>query len=210
MKHDSRFNVMVAGICLAALAGTVHADDAALNFELPSAASFYVKNSQSIRSRSYLLALNEEDAAKQQKPIGISPAAEVEPPMFSSSNIHKYLGLGTLALAVATAIAPKPAEVKGREPTPAEKDEQDSSTHAMLGKAAAAMAAATVTTGLLAHWDDFHLEDGLLDPDNLHAMLGTAGALAILYAVSQAPDAQHAGTGVAGGVAMGIAIKLTW
>jgi multidrug efflux pump subunit AcrB len=38
--------------------------------------------------------------------------------------------------------------------------------------------AATVMTGLLYHWDDFHLEDGLTDPDNLHVML--AGVITLL------------------------------
>ncbi|OGS96196.1 MAG: hypothetical protein A3H31_09275 [Gallionellales bacterium RIFCSPLOWO2_02_FULL_57_47] len=206
MKCNARLKNIAASACLAAISGMVYADDTVQDIVIPSMASTYTGG-----SRSYMLALNDTGAVKEQ--AGATPAmqtAEFEPPMFSGSNAHKYLGLGTLALVVATAIAPKPAEIEDRAPTQAELDAQKSSTHAKLGRAAAALAAATVTTGLLAHWDDFHLEDGWTDPDNLHALLGTAGALAMLAAVSQAPEGGHAGTGMAGGIAMGIAIKLTW
>lgn len=205
MKRNVRFKNIVAGICMAALAGTVHADDTVQDIAIPSIASTYTNS-----SKSYMLALNEGNATKVQVAMPVAPIAEFEPPMFSGSNAHKYLGLGTLALVVATAILPKPPEVEGRALTQAEIDAQNSSTHAKLGRATAAMAAATVATGLLAHWDDFHLEDGMSDPDNLHAILGTAGALAMLYAVSQAPGGGHGGMGMAGGVAMAVAIKITW
>ena len=76
------------------------------------------------------------------------------------------------------------------------------------------LAAATVATGLLAHWDDFHFEDGITDPDNLHALLGTAGMLTMAYAVGHAADPSngkgHAGKAIAGAVLMAAAIKITW
>ena len=203
MKPNVRFKNIVTVLCMTVLAGTAHAGDTALNPEWPSAASLYARKAPFMDSRYYMLALNEGGGAQGQVAMPVTPAAGFEPPLFSGSNAHKYLGLGTLALVVATAIAPKPSEH-------APLDEQKSSTHAKLGRAAAAMAAATVTTGLLAHWNDFHLEDGLYDPDNLHALLGTAGAIAMLYAVSKAPASEHAGMGMTGGVAMGIAIKITW
>ncbi|MDO8262934.1 MAG: hypothetical protein Q7T21_06890 [Gallionella sp.] len=206
MKCNARLKNIAASACLAALSGMAYADDTVQSIAIPSLANTYTNG-----SKSYMLALNDADAA--QKQASAAPAiqtAEFEPPMFSGSNAHKYLGLGTLALVVATAIAPKPPEVEGRALTQAELDAQKSSNHAKLGRAAATLAAATVTTGLLAHWDDFHLEDGWTDPDNMHALLGTAGALAMLAAVSQAPGGGHAGVGMAGGVAMGVAIKLTW
>lgn len=206
MKCNIGFRNMVASACLAALSGMAYAGDTVQDIAIPSIASTYTNG-----SKSYMLALNDADAAqKQASSTPVTQAAEFEPPMFSGSNAHKYLGLGTLALVVATALAPKPPEIEGRAPTQAELDAQKSSTHAKLGRAAATMAAATVTTGLLAHWDDFHLEDGWTDPDNMHALLGTAGALGMLYAVSKAPGGGHAGVGMAGGVAMGIAVKLTW
>src|SRR4030066_1131942 len=210
MKRKFGLRNIAAGICMAAAAGTVHADETAQNLEFPSAASLYTRNSPFIDSRSYMLALNEDDAAQGQAATHVAPAAEFKPPLFSGSNVHKHLGLATLALVGATVIAPKPPEIEDRAPTQAELDAQESSTHAKLGRATAALAAATVTTGALAHWDDFHFEAGLYDPDNLHALLGTAGSLAMLYAVSKAPSGGHAGMGMAGGVAMGVAIKITW
>jgi len=198
---------IAASACLMALPGMVYADNIMQNIAIPSITSNYTHG-----SKSYMLALNDADAAQKQTVAAgaASQNANFEPSMFSGSNVHKYLGLTTLALVVATALAPKPPEVEDRALTQAELDAQKSSNHAKLGRAAATMAAATVTTGLIEHWDDFHVEDGWTDPDNLHAMLGTAGALAMLYAVSKAPGGGHGGMGMAGGVAMGIAIKLTW
>lgn len=205
MKRNYGFKNIAISACLVAASGLVYADDAMQNIAIPSIASPYTMG-----SKSYMLALNDADAARQTSSTPAAQAAVFEPPMFSKSNAHKYLGLGTVALVVATALAPKPAEVEGGAPTQAQLDAQKSSNHAKLGRAAATLAAATVATGLFAHWDDFHLEDGWTDPDNMHALLGTAGALAMLYAVSQAPDGGHAGVGAAGGVAMAVAIKLTW
>lgn len=206
MKLTSRFSMIASSALLVALPGMAYAGSAAHDVVIPSLSSPYTMG-----SKSYLLALNEADASPKQ--AGATPtvqAAKFEPPMFSKSNAHKYLGLGTVAMVVATALAPKPEEIEGRPATQAELDAQKSSTHAKLGRAAATLAAATVVTGLLAHWDDFHLEDGWADPDNLHVMLGSAGALAMLYAVSKAPEGGHAGAGIAGGAAMAVAIKLTW
>lgn len=207
MKCNVVFKNVAASACLAVFSGMAYSgDDTLRDIAIPSVASAYTNG-----SKSYMLALNDADSVqKQAGSAPVTQAAEFKPPMFTGSNVHKYLGLGTVALVVATAIAPKPAEYEHTAPTQAQLDEQKSSTHAKLGRAAAAMAAATVTTGLLAHWEDFHLEDGWTDPDNLHALLGTAGALAMLVAVSQAPGGGHAGLGMAGGVAMGAAIKLTW
>lgn len=205
MKCNVRFRNIAASACLVAISGMAYADNGVQDAAIPSLASTYTNG-----SKSYMLALNDAAPRETSAAVPVAQAAEFEPPIFTGSNVHKYLGLGTLAFVAATVLAPKPAEIEGRAPTQAELDSQKSSTHAKLGRAAAAFAAATVTTGLLAHWDDFHLEDGWTDPDNMHALLGTAGALAMLYAVSQAPGGGHAGAGMAGGVAMGVAIKLTW
>ena len=207
MKCYLRFISIAASACLVALPGMAHASDNLLQVEIPSLSDKYTQG-----SKSYMLAMNDAETPSQNMAgnTQASQAAEFEPPLFSGSNAHKYLGLGTLALVVATAIAPKPAEVEGAAPTQAQLDEQNSSAHAKLGRAAATFAAATAVSGLLTHWDDFHLEDGWSDPDNLHALLGAAGALAMMAAVNQAPDGGHAGVGMAGGVGMAIAIKLTW
>jgi len=203
-----RFDNIAAILCLAAFSASTYAGEASLNLEFPSPA--YTASSFSSNSPPLMVALNEVNDVKDQNAIPSSSKAEFEPSFFTGSNLHKYLGLGTVALAIATAVAPKPPEIEDRLPTPAEVSAQDSSTHAKLGRATATMAAATVASGLITHWGDFHLEDGITDPDNLHALLGAAGALAIMYAVSKAPDEGHAGKGIFGGIAMGVAVKLTW
>jgi len=192
-------------LCLAAFSASTYADEATLNLKLPT--TTYTAPSFSSGTQSFMLALNE---SKNQSEISTPTRTKFESPFFTGSNAHKYLGLGTLALAIATTIAPKPPEIEDRAATPAEIDAQDSSAHAKFGRATAAMAAATVASGLLSHWDDFHIEDGIFDPDNLHALFGTAGALAIMYAISKAPGEGHAGKGMVGGIAMGVAVKLTW
>ncbi len=200
-------NIFVC-ICLMALSGMAYADDTVVNLALPTAASFYTNNFQLLKSQSYLLAANEADAVQGQAgatsaiTAPVTPAAEFKPPLFTTSKAHQYLGLGTLALLGLTVMTTPDTE---RNTKP-----QTSGTHQSLGRATAAMAAATVATGLLFHWDDINFEDGFTDPDILHAMLGTAGALAMLYAVSVAPGHGHSSAGIAGGVAMGVAIKLNW
>ncbi|MGA8863901.1 MAG: hypothetical protein WBM09_02550 [Gallionella sp.] len=197
---------IAVGICLAISPGVVYADDTAGNIVLPTAASFYTDDFQSLKSPSfdsnaYLLAANEGGAV--QKQADATPAAEFKPPLMSGRKAHEYLGLGTLALFGLTAITAPDDERNNTQP-------QNSGTHHSLGRATAAMAAATVVTGLLFHWDDFHFEDGFADPDNLHVMLAGAGALAMLYAVSVAPAHNHSSAGIAGGAAMIVAVKLTW
>jgi len=194
---------------LASLSGAVYADVAVQGTVLPSATAMYTQN-----SKSYMLALNESDVVIGQANATAATAttdpsaqsAEFEPPLLSGSNAHKYMGLATLALVGLTAIT-APEEEEG---VTVSTKSRTQGTHQSLGRLTAAMAAATVTSGLLAHWDDFHLEDGLTDPDNLHVMLGTLGALAMLNAVSKAPGNGHPGTGIAGGAMMAVAIKLTW
>jgi hypothetical protein len=68
---------------------------------------------------------------------------------------------------------------------------------------------------LIVHWDDFHLEDGLTDPDNLHVLLGLTGAAAMAVATANSAKvktgtASHAGLAMAGAAGMVVAIKLTW
>jgi hypothetical protein len=76
------------------------------------------------------------------------------------------------------------------------------------------MAAATVMTGLVVHWNDIQWEDPFTDPDKLHARLGTAGALMMIYAVNKSAHStvptNHAGIAELGALAMIVAIKLTW
>jgi hypothetical protein len=216
MELNVKVASMAASICLAVLSELVHADDVVTNLELPTAASFYTNNFQSLRSQSpnsqsfdlrsfnsgvYLLAANEGDTVQGQ--ADVAPAADFKPPLMSGRKAHQYLGLGTLALFGLTALtAPDGEKHNANPPT--------TGTHQSLGRATAAMAAATVLTGLIYHWDDIHWEDPFTDPDKMHARLGAAGALLMLYAVSVAPAHNHSSAGIAGGAAMVVAVKLTW
>lgn len=208
MKSNVGIYKVFAGICLVSLSSLVYADVTVPESAMLSSVSSYTQG-----STTYMVALNESDvviaepdtAAKAPIAGAASQQPEFEPPMFSGSNAHKFLGLGTLALVAATALT-APEEDEGGTSTKS----RTQGTHQSLGRLTAAMAAATVTTGLLAHWDDFHLEDGITDPDNLHVLLGMVGAALMLNTVSKAPGNGHPATGIAGGVAMGAAIKLTW
>ena len=124
---------------------------------------------------------------KEAKPV-------YEERLFTANNVHKYLGIGSIAAAAGTLITPK----------------EEDGAHEALARTAAGLGVAAVVTGLIFHWDDFDLSDGVSDPDNLHVMLTTAGTLGYLAAVSEAPDEGHAGFGGAGAVAMAIGIKVNW
>src|ERR1019366_2727649 len=201
MKCRFKFRNIVASICLAALSGMAYADDTAVNLALPTAASFYTRN---LNFQSCLLAANEAEAVRGQAGVTpVTPAAEFQPPLMSGRKAHEYLGLGTLALFGLTALTAPGGERNNTNPP-------TTGTHQSLGRATAAMAAATVMTGLIYHWDDIHWEDPFTDPDKMHARLGAAGALLMLYAVSVAPAHVHSSAGIAGGAAMVVAVKLTW
>jgi hypothetical protein len=199
----ARFKQLAAMLCLSVIAGSGYAADGALDLTLP-ASSYYTTQTQA----SFMLAQNDADTGKTKSDAATeTPAAAFEPKMFSGSKVHQYLGVGTAALAglaFATHIHPVgnvPREVNG--------------THGELGKAAGIMALATVATGVYAHWDDFNLEDGWSDPDNLHVLLATTGALLMSYAVYQSATqttgtVSHAGMAELGALGMVAAIKLTW
>lgn len=200
---------MSAAACVAALSGTAYAQDAA--FDLPMTSSAYVKDYESFK-----LAANDAVGTSVKTSGSAAPEikkSEFEPATFSGSNAHKYLGLGTIVFAGLTAMA-APEDNECETAGCVQQPRDTNGTHAKLARATVAMAGAAVVTGLIAHWDDFHLEDGLTDPDNLHALLGTAGMLTMAYAVSKAADPYnsngHAGKAIAGAVMMAAAIKITW
>ncbi len=112
---------------------------------------------------------------------------------FSYNKMHQYTGLSTLALVALTAVLPK-----------------DDDLHKYTATLAAASAAATAGGGLFVHWNDFDLSEGLTEPDNLHVLFAGLGVLAVIAAAVSAPDDSHIGLGVAGGLSIGAAVKLTW
>lgn len=140
------------------------------------------------------LAMNESESPKTKAKPAKDLHVNFEEPSFSPEKFHQYMGLTTLGLVALTAMLPK----------------EEDGPHEMAGTAAAVMAGATVANGLIFHWDDFHFEDGFTDPDNMHMMLGTLGAVLMAAAISQAPEGGHAGLGIGGGVAMATAVKITW
>jgi hypothetical protein len=205
----SKFKNVAASICMLALSGAVYASEAQPSFELPTVARSFTGN-----SKSYLLALNEADvASKPVLAVPLSKPAEFKPPFFTMSNAHQYLGLGTVLFMGLTAMT---APDEGCEKNCGTQPPRQTfgTTHTRLARTAAKMAIATVATGLIAHWDDFHLEDGFSDPDNQHVMLGATGAALMLYAVHKSATSttptSHAGLAELGGAAMLVAIKLTW
>lgn len=241
MKCRVKFRNIFASICLTALSGMVYADDTAENLELPTAASFYTNNFQSLKSRSlksrsfnsqsfnsqsfnssaYLLAANEADAVQGQADATsaitapVTPASEFKPPLMSGRKAHQYLGLSTVVLAGLTMMAAPGEDCENCPPASQPPPRQTSgTTHTRLARATAAMAVATVATGLVFHWNDIHWEDAFTDPDKMHARLAATGALLMLYAVNKSAKStvptSHAGIAELGAAAMVVAIKLTW
>ena len=196
------------GICLAALAGTAHAGESSIDLSLPSR-NYYTQD-----TRSFLLAAYESDDAKFKSTMeSVSPAADFKPPLFSVGKAHQYLGIGTVVLAGLTALSHPEEECDGAS-CPANQPREVNGSHARLAKVTVAMAAATIATGLYAHWDDFNLADGLADPDNLHVLLAVTGAALMAYAVNlsanSAVPVNHAAIAEAGALGMVVAIKLNW
>ena len=207
MQGKHLFRSGSALIALLAIAGVAQAQDIDLN--LP--AQTYVQN-----AGSFMLAANEADVMvkKEATTVAATPKEPYEPPLWSGSNAHMALGLATIMAAGLTGMtAPEEGCESNCGPTPVARDVNG--THAQLAKLTVALAAATIASGLLTHWDDFHLEDGLTDPDNLHVLLGVTGAVMMAVATANSAKvttgtASHAGLAMAGAAGMVVAIKLTW
>ena len=207
---------IASGILMAVLTGKACADDTAMAFDPTTATGAYVQDhrftgSDTFKHPAFLLAANEGDAAKQLQDV--IPPAEFAPSPITGRKIHQYLGLSTVALAGLTMLAAPDDGCEGCT-SQSEPRQTSGTTHTRLARATAAMAVATVITGLVYHWDDFHLEDGFADPDNQHVMLAGAGTLLMLYAVNKSASSSvptsHAGIAELGAVTMLFAIKLTW
>ena len=202
MNIDSRLGQFAAAVCLAALTATGYAAEPLLDLTLPDSRLF------SPEAKSFMLAATDDDVAKANSTmVQAAPAVAFEPKSFSKRKIHQYLGVSTAVLAgLAFVTHPHPSDPNAPR--------QVNGTHAQLAKATVAMAAATIISGVIAHWDDFSLEDGWLDPDNLHVLLGVTGALLMAYAVDKSANSStpvsHATEAELGALGMVVAIKLTW
>lgn len=199
-------SICIAALCLAALSGTAAAQDQSI--ALPSLSDEYVKDKESFR-----LAANDTDVLKEQPETAPAGAqAEYQSPLFTGSKMHQYLGIATVAAAAGTFLTHfHPCEGPNCGPQPPRKT---NGLHANLGRATAILAVATVASGLISHWDDFHAEDGIKDPDNQHVILGIAGAALMTYAIARSSRStvptSHAVAAELGALTMVTAIKLTW
>lgn len=204
MESGIKLKRTLAGLLMLTAANLAHAGDAALNLSLPA---------ESKTARSFMLASN-DTANLPASVTSATPASEFRPPMFTGDKLHQYLGLTTIALVGLTATTAPDSGCETNCATTSQQPRQTHGTHAQLAKAAGAMAIATVTSGLIDHWNDFHLEDGFRDPDNLHALLGATGALVMVYAINKSANSavptSHAGIAELGAALMVVAIKLTW
>lgn len=207
-----RLSAILAFLCLAGLSGMAQAEQA-LDLSLPSN-GFYKTEAQP-----FILAENDATSTnavvKKNLSPAVTPAAEFEPPLITGSNIHEFLGLGAVALAGMAMVTAPGEGCEHNCPAPAQQPPRDvNGTHAQFAKGAAVLAVAAVASGLITHWDDFSLEDGWSDPDNLHVLLATAGALLMAYAVDKSMNSSvpvsHAGMAEVGALGMLVAIKLTW
>lgn len=113
-------------------------------------------------------------------------------PWYGRNNMHKYMGLGSLALAGLSALAPK----------------EKGGAHEQFAKGAAALGGAAIATGFYAHGSD--LDYTWNDPDSRHALYGILGTLGYLVAVARGGEGGHAAAGALGAVSMIAAIKVTW
>lgn len=205
--------VGVAAMCLAAFSGSAWAETGGMPeqqvAELPSLTGESGKGNEPFK-------LAENDSVvmvkNQQEGESVVQPAEFEPPLLTGGNVHKYLGIATVVAAAGTFLThfhtcQNPA-------CPPQPPRQTNGLHATLGKATAALALATVASGLLTHWDDFDMEDGLTDPDNMHVILGVTGAALMAYAINKSATSNtpvnHAALAELGALSMVMAIKLAW
>ncbi len=202
--------MIAAVLCCAVQSGTVLAQDAASDLPLASAA--YVKDYEAFR-----LAAADDPEVLVKKPDEGTPlmkSAPFEPPLLTGKKVHEYLGLGTIAFAALTAVTAPDSGCDHGSNCNANQPRPIHGTHAHLAEATVAMAAAAIASGLIVHWDDFKLSDGITDPDNLHILLGVTGAGLMAWAVNRSKNSavpiSHAGIAELGALGMLTAIKITW
>jgi hypothetical protein len=113
---------------------------------------------------------------------------------FTGNKVHKYAGIGSIALAIVAGLAPK--EYDG--------------LHEQAAEGALALGVVAVGTGLAFHYEDLSTSNFTSNPDNTHALLTTLGVLGYALAVDKGGEGGHAGAGIAGAALMLYGIKMTW
>jgi hypothetical protein len=189
---------------------SAYASDLHTYFDLP----IYSKQYTDISKKYQLASTDEGNKDNQDFTEKVVLPVEFKPKLFTVSKIHQYFGLGTVLFMGLTVLSAPDTNCEQNNCNTTQPRETFGTTHTRLARTTAKLAIATVATGLIAHWDDFYVGDGLGDPDNMHVMLGTAGALLLLSAVHKSATSttptSHAAMAELGGAAMLVAIKLTW
>lgn len=160
--------------------------DEAFSATLPNDA-FYLSDAQLNQKYESVLM-----AANMASDSGASSMSSSESKKSKGVNFHKYLGYGTILLAAAAG---------------ATNSEED--THHALAYSATAAAAATVLAGYLQHGDEIGGGQGLFTDPNLHALLGTLGAITMIVGTAMADNGGgggHAGVAITGASLMAISI----
>jgi len=123
----------------------------------------------------------------------------------TGNKVHKYLGIGSIGAAALTLLT-----IDSAEDGEGSSSNVDGGIHETFARTATALGGAAVLTGLIFHWDDIQLSNGISDPDNLHLLLTTLGTLGYAKAVDQAPGESHSGYGSIGAASMILGIKMVW
>lgn len=132
------------------------------------------------------------------------PRVSKEKSLFTGKRFHQYLGFGSLAFAIAAAAAAPETEGAVRP------SQSRINTHRALGITAAALGGAAIANGFYVHGDDFNLDNGWLDPDNMHVLLAILGTAGYVAALATNGKGAHAAAGASGAALMGLGIALEW
>jgi hypothetical protein len=205
------------GLILALMAGLAQAADPAQEITLTQDAAIFHDGTL---QPSFLLSQNDAGTSSNAAHNAATaapakPASEFKESTFTLNKTHKFLGLSTIAMALATAMTAPGEGCEQNCPPPSAAPPRDrTGTHAKLARATVALASAAILTGVLAHWDDLHFDNGITDPDNLHALLGVTGAVLMAKAVNKSAGSTvpvaHSGQAELGAALMAVGIKMVW
>jgi len=139
------------------------------------------------------------------------PEVNFEESYFTGNKMHMYLGLGSLVAAGLTGLTAPDGEGVTTTNQPSKN-----TAHAYFADATLALAGAAIVSGLYLHWEDVNVDNGFMDPDNLHMILTILGSAAYAYAIVKAPSViggssnGHSSAGIAGGALMLTGIAFEW
>lgn len=210
-------SMKVVALFLALAAGMAHAGEPVLEVGVSKDDALFRSSGQSAYPAIMLAQADTGTAATAERNAidPAKPAADFREPIFTLNKTHKFLGLSTIVAAAATAMTAPGEACETNCPPPSQQPPRNrTGTHAKLARATVALATAAIITGIAAHWDDIHLDNGITDPDNLHALLGITGAFLMQKAVNKsagsAVPVAHAGEAELGALLMVAGIKMVW